>query len=413
MADSTIKKYILTKVSGSASAALAAASRAAALASQIAAAASAAAALVSQTAAAASATNAASSAANAASSAANAASSAAASESSKNAAQAQAVSAAASANIATLKANDAINASVVAGEAVTDAEAAANAANAALTAAAGIYDAFDDRYLGAKSAPPALDNDGNAIIVGALYFDTTLNEWRIWNGGGWQAAPFSIPGALMTSNHLSDVVNKAAARQNLGLEIDVNVQAFDADLAAIAVLATTHFGRSLLTLLNADTLAALTQTQLDARYARPAQIPNPPLGWYGIKDVGDGSLVIETVSPFDAAAYSLDRWGMKYMDKSLALGLVIGLNINSSVSGSNVEFSYTTSPDAVSPTPIAWGFRDAGNGELFFEVVNPAGGENVPDAGWNMGFVGGGTAWGQQSLFELFTVPDKDIVLNY
>lgn len=276
-----------------------------------------------------------------------------------------------------------------------------------------LYDNFDDRYLGAKAIAPTLDNDGNAIIVGALYFDTTLGEWRIWNGSAWQNAPFTIPGALLTTNNLADVVSKPSARQNLGLEIGVNVQAFNANLAAIALLATTPFGRSLLALLDEDALAEVTQTQLDARYTRPAQIPNPPLGWYGLRDIGDGSLVLETASPFDATTYPLSRWNLGYTNGALALGLVIGLNTNSNVSASNIEFSYETSPDAASPTAMAWGFRDIGNGALLFEVINPASGESIPSPNWNMDFVGGGTAWGQQGLFELFTVPDANIVLNY
>ena len=37
--------------------------------------------------------------------------------------------------------------------------------------AASNFDSFDDKFLGAKSSPPALDNDGNALIDGALYYD--------------------------------------------------------------------------------------------------------------------------------------------------------------------------------------------------------------------------------------------------
>lgn len=335
-------------------------------------------------------------------------------------ASASAAAALGSATTATNKASEATTAASTAttkaGEASASAAAALaskNAAQAAEAAMALLYDDFDDRYLGAKATPPALDNDGNAILVGALYFDTTLGEWRIWNGSAWQNAPFTIPGALLTTNNLADVVSKPSARQNLGLEIGADVQAFDADLASIAALATTPFGRSLLTLLDASALAAVTQTQLDARYIRPEQIPNPPLGWYGFRDVGDGSLVLETASPFDATTYPLSRWNMRYADEALALGLVIGLNTNSNVSASNIEFSYATSPDAASPTDMAWGFRDLDNGDLLFEVINPASGESIPSPNWNMGFVGGGTAWGQQGLFELFTVPDANIVLNY
>ncbi len=35
------------------------------------------------------------------------------------------------------------------------------------------YDSFDDRYLGAKSSAPSVDNDGNALLTGAIYWNTT------------------------------------------------------------------------------------------------------------------------------------------------------------------------------------------------------------------------------------------------
>lgn len=45
------------------------------------------------------------------------------------------------------------------------------------------YDSFDDRYLGAKASDPTLDNDGNALIDGALYFDTTNNVMKVYDLG--------------------------------------------------------------------------------------------------------------------------------------------------------------------------------------------------------------------------------------
>ncbi len=45
-----------------------------------------------------------------------------------------------------------------------------------------------------------------------------------------------IAGELLASNNLSDVNNAATARQNLDLEIGVDVQAYDAELAALAGL---------------------------------------------------------------------------------------------------------------------------------------------------------------------------------
>lgn len=77
------------------------------------------------------------------------------------------------------------------------------AAAASATSAAASYDSFDDRYLGAKASPPTLDNDGNALIDGALYFDTTLALMRVYNLA--TTAWISITVASITS--VSDQAN--------------------------------------------------------------------------------------------------------------------------------------------------------------------------------------------------------------
>ena len=66
----------------------------------------------------------------------------------------------------------------------TNAETAQAAAEAAQAAAELAYDNFDDRYLGAKASDPTLDNDGAALIDGALYFDTTNNVMKVYDLGG-------------------------------------------------------------------------------------------------------------------------------------------------------------------------------------------------------------------------------------
>ena len=61
----------------------------------------------------------------------------------------------------------------------------ATAAAASASAAATTYDNFDDRYLGAKSSAPSVDNDGNAIIEGALYWNSVDNAMYAWDGSAW------------------------------------------------------------------------------------------------------------------------------------------------------------------------------------------------------------------------------------
>jgi len=61
----------------------------------------------------------------------------------------------------------------------------ATAAAASAAAAATTYDNFDDRYLGAKSTPPTVDNDGNALLVGAIYWNSVSNAMFAWSGTAW------------------------------------------------------------------------------------------------------------------------------------------------------------------------------------------------------------------------------------
>jgi hypothetical protein len=101
-----------------------------------------------------------------------------------------AASAAAAATSASNAATSASNAATSASNASTSETNAASSASAA----AASYDSFDDRYLGAKSSAPTLDNDGNALLTGALYFSTASNLMYVYTGSSWVAAGSSVNG---------------------------------------------------------------------------------------------------------------------------------------------------------------------------------------------------------------------------
>lgn len=86
------------------------------------------------------------------------------------------------------------NASTNANNAAASATAAQNAQAAAELAA----DNFDDTYLGAKSSDPTVDNDGNALTVGDLFFHSGTNNLRVYNGSAWEDAAISTNGFATT-----------------------------------------------------------------------------------------------------------------------------------------------------------------------------------------------------------------------
>jgi len=67
----------------------------------------------------------------------------------------------------------------------TNASASAVAAAASAASAEAVFDSFDDRYLGDKTADPTTDNDGNALAEGMLYFNTTSNNMMVYDGSAW------------------------------------------------------------------------------------------------------------------------------------------------------------------------------------------------------------------------------------
>jgi hypothetical protein len=167
------------------SATSAAASVTAAATSATSAAASATAASTSASSASASATAANTSATAAATSAASAATSATAAATSATFAAASATTASNSAATATTQATNAATSAASAATSATAAATSATSAAASATSAADSYDSFDDRYLGAKSSPPSVDNDGNALLTGALYWNTSVNKMYVWSGSAW------------------------------------------------------------------------------------------------------------------------------------------------------------------------------------------------------------------------------------
>jgi hypothetical protein len=87
----------------------------------------------------------------------------------------------------------------------------ANAANSARDAALAAADNFDDVYLGSKTTDPTLDNDGDALTAGDLYYNSVGTVLKYYTGSAWVA---------ITSGGITDLVQDTTPQ--LGGALDVN-----------------------------------------------------------------------------------------------------------------------------------------------------------------------------------------------
>jgi hypothetical protein len=195
----------------------------------------------------------------------------------------------------------------------TNAASSASSASSSAASAAASYDSFDDRYLGAKATAPSVDNDGNALITGALYWNTTSSNLFIRSSGAWNPAAFDVGTALFNA------------------DIGVTVQAYDAGLQSISGL-TTSADKMIYTTAS-DTYSTTTITSF-------------------------GRSLVDDVDSATART---------------TLGLTIGTNVqayNSNLTGINQGLSTTSSPTfaTLNATTVdlgAWTITESG-GSIYF-----------------------------------------------
>jgi hypothetical protein len=133
----------------------------------------------------------------------------------------------------------------------TNAETAKAGAETAQAAAELALDNFEDIYLGAKASDPTLDNDGNALTAGDLYFNTTSNILRVYNGSAWQDAAISSTGVVtltgtqtltnktLTSPKINEAVEVTATATELNILDGVTATTAELNYSDIVTLGTT------------------------------------------------------------------------------------------------------------------------------------------------------------------------------
>jgi hypothetical protein len=166
---------------------------------------------------------------------------------SSSSASTSATQSAASATSSASSAASASSSSSSSASSAASASTAQTASETAQAAAEAALDDFTDAYLGAKTSDPSLDNDNNALIDGALYFNTTDNVIKVYDLGttSWTAIALSasdstnlatVSGQISPTNNLATVAGDSADISTVaGISSDVSTVAADTtDIGTVA-----------------------------------------------------------------------------------------------------------------------------------------------------------------------------------
>ena len=136
------------------------------------------------------------------------------------------------------------------------ASASASSASASATAAATSYDNFDDRFLGAKTSDPTVDNDGDALIDGAIFFRTDQAVMKVYDlsSTSWlRTTPSASDQAKI--NTVSGIASDVTAVAGKATEIG-RLGTADA-VADLAIVGSADFVSDLNTVASADFVSDL------------------------------------------------------------------------------------------------------------------------------------------------------------
>jgi hypothetical protein len=150
-----------------------------------------------------------------------------------------------SSNFANASSNHASNSSNFSNNAsnfANTASNAANAANSARDAALAAADNFDDVYLGSKTTDPTLDNDGDALTAGDLYYNSVGTVLKYYTGSAWVS---------ITSGGITDLVQDTTPQ--LGGMLDVNGQSIGDGTLELVKFAETASAVNEITVTNSAT----------------------------------------------------------------------------------------------------------------------------------------------------------------
>jgi len=194
-------------------------------------------------------------------------------------------------------------------EAVNAAAASAAAALASQNAAAGSannaaasYDSFDDRYLGSKAAAPTLDNDGNALLVGALYWDSTNNTLNTWTGTAWTGIVLNAAGIdianVFTQGQTITGANPTLELRETGIAANNGRWQLSADAESLSINTWNDAGTV------SETVMAVQRTGTTPDSFRVYGVLEPALGQIKFPAVQNPSTDVNTLDDYEEGVFT-------------------------------------------------------------------------------------------------------------
>lgn len=97
-----------------------------------------------------------------------------------------------------------------------DASTSASAASGSASAAETSRIQASKLNLGGKASDPALDNQGDALLVGATYYNTAEEQWKVWTGTSWIQGLASSSGVSSFNGLTGDVTGVSSLNGGTG-----------------------------------------------------------------------------------------------------------------------------------------------------------------------------------------------------
>lgn len=195
-------------------------------------------------------------------------------------------------------------------------------------------------------------------------------------------------GDLLSSNNLSDLTSASTARSNLGLVIGTNIQAWDADLDAIAALAST--GVAVRTTSNTWAQRTLTGTMNRLTISNGDGVSGNPIFDISTSYVGQSS--ITTLGTITTGTWNGSIIDAAYLDTDVLRAdtsddLTAGFTSTSQDQGTKSSGTFTPSfstgniQHCTNNGAFTLGVP-SGNGTMVLDITNAASAGTITTSGW-------------------------------